>query len=129
MIIERETGRALSVCNKGASHIAIPTGVKKIDERAFAFCDQISEIELTPDLREIGVCAFQGCKRLRILVIPQNILRIGYGAFSSCENLDAIYCEASSKPIGWHAEWNEGCAATVYWGNEWKYIPTPIVKK
>lgn len=129
ILIERETGRAISVCNKSVSDISIPSEVRRIDERAFAFCDQLLELKFASELREIGVCALQGCKHLRTLVIPKSVQRIGYGAFIDCESLDAIYCEATTKPIGWHEGWNKGCPATVYWGKEWKYTPVPILKK
>lgn len=129
LLIEKESGRILSVCNKNAPSIAIPPVARRIDERAFAFCDQLSEIEMTPAIREIGVCAFQGCKHLRRFVIPNSVLRIGYGAFTNCEGLETIYCEAHTEPHGWHKEWKEECSATVYWGGEWKYIPAPILNK
>jgi len=129
LLIEKETGRILSVCNKSVPYIDIPPTARRIDERAFAFCDQLSEIEITPAIREIGVCAFQGCKRLRSLVIPKSVLKISYGAFTNCESLKAIYCEVHTQPHSWHDEWKEVCSATVYWGGEWKYIPAPILKK
>ena len=129
LLIEKESGRILSVCNKSAPSITIPPIASRIDERAFAFCDQLSEIEMAPAIREIGVCAFQGCKNLRRFVIPNSVLRIGYGAFTNCEYLKTIYCEAHTEPHGWHKEWKEECSATVYWGGEWKYIPAPILNK
>ncbi|MBQ9118220.1 MAG: hypothetical protein IJY11_03350 [Clostridia bacterium] len=62
------------------------------------------------------------------IVIPDSVTSINKYAFGECDNL-TIYCEATSKPIGWDSDWNYNCP--TYWysetqptteGNYWHYV-------
>ena len=61
----------------------------------------------------IGESVFEDCKNLTSITIPDTVTSIGEWAFYCCENL-TIYCEAKSKPEGWHTDWNPGNHPVVW---------------
>ena len=68
-----------------------------------------------PDhVNTIGEWAFSRCENLTSITIPNSVTTIGESAFFGCDNL-TIYCEAKSKPEGWHAKWNPR-NRPVFWG-------------
>ncbi len=92
---------------------AVPEGVEKIGEGAFAECNNLVSVTFPDSLTEIGENAFNGCERLtdftlpeglvtigdsafdyvpgpKRLVIPQTVGTIGYEAFYDCENLAEV---------------------------------------
>lgn len=128
-IIERETRKLISVCNKNCESFRVSPSVQRISAWAFDCCKSLTEIKLHGNIEEIGFCAFHSCSKLEYAVIPRGIKRIGYALFFGCHSLEGIYCANSRRPPGWHHQWMDECNATVYWENEWKFVPRPIVKK
>ena len=55
--------------------------------------------------KTIAENAFRNCSNITSITIPNSVTSIGYDEFSGCNAL-TIYCEASSKPGGWHNRWN-----------------------
>ena len=66
---------------------------------------EITELTIPNSITSIGQLAFQGCRHMVKIIITNSVTNIGEFAFSGCDNL-TIYCEASSKPMGWHIQWN-----------------------
>ena len=62
----------------------------------------------------IGSKAFSGCNFLTSVCIPNSVKSISNNAFYDCGIL-TLYCEASSKPIGWQYNWNYDNRPVV-WG-------------
>ena len=62
----------------------------------------------------IGDFAFSECSALSSIVIPESVTAIGYCAFYACSSL-TIFCQAQSKPSGWHEDWNLSHCPVV-WG-------------
>lgn len=91
-----------------------PDNMLSIGPSAFASCDKLHKIELSNNLISIGFFAFADCKSLMNIIIPNNINHIGKEAFRGCDNI-TIYCEANSKPNGWHDDWNPDNRPVV-WG-------------
>lgn len=64
--------------------IALPDNIKKIDEYAFAECENLTYVKLSNNLEFIGNGAFEGCKNLKQLNIPKSVKHIENDAFEGC---------------------------------------------
>ena len=85
--------------------IEIPSSVTSIDNDAFWGCSSLTSIEIPSSVTSIGNSAFRGCSSLTSIEIPSSVTSMGGFVFSGCSSL-TIYCEASSKPVGWEGFWN-----------------------
>ena len=89
--------------------VIIGNSVESIGIQAFTFCDNLTSITIDNSVTSIGIEAFYYCVNLTSVTIGNSVTSIGYGAFDHCYSL-TIYCEAESKPSGWHSRWNDsGC--------------------
>ena len=96
--------------------------VKEIGGWTFAFCDDLTEVEL-PGVITIGECAFKNCSNLKSVKLSNEVISIGEGAFSWCNSLTDIYyagteedwkkIEISSIDDGNAALWN----ATIHYNS------------
>ena len=96
------------------SSIVIPNSVTNIGDEAFCDCSSLAEIAIPNSVTAIGDWAFSGCTSLNSIVIPNSVTTIEAYAFSRCSSL-TIYCQAQSKPSGWHFRWNDSDCPVV-WG-------------
>lgn len=78
--------------------ISLPAAVK-IDERAFAWCDELTKVSL-PKAVNIGGGAFEGCLKLVSVSLPK-VSDIGDNAFSSCLGLTSASCPAAVRIGEW----------------------------
>ena len=81
----------------------IQYAVRKSD-KSFMLPDSVTNIE---DF------AFAYAIMLKTVIIPESVANMGKYAFYSIR--PTIYCEADSKPDGWHEYWNYN-GASVVWG-------------
>jgi len=98
--------------------IMLPNSVISIEERAFLYCQNLSNIKLSDNLQSIGKYGIFGTKlsnlnlpsslvsigdhgiagnNLRTITIPENLTNIGYGILRSCNNLESIHSKYSSS--------------------------------
>ena len=68
----------------------VPDSVIELGEAAFAFCQNLTGITLSPNLEIIGDRAFDTCQNLRTLTLPPFVRSIGQGAFHRCQSLTRI---------------------------------------
>ena len=66
---------------------AIESGLKTIDDYAFAACLHLRKIFLPQGLEHIGTGAFLGCVSLETAPLPDSVKFIGNEAFALCQNL------------------------------------------
>ncbi len=92
----------------------IPESVTTIFEYAFFHANNLQSVTLPENITEIKSEAFAGCKKLMNIIIPSIVSVIDRQAFYNCTNL-TIYCEATSQPEGWDANWNSS-NCPVIWG-------------
>lgn len=111
------------------------SGVKKVilneeleEIGMFAFSFDVEEVVFNKNLKTIRLGSFLACENLKYVVLPKTIKKIEYAAFATGN----IYCEVSTKPVGWEDEFCIG-DAVVYWAGEWEYdengIPYPLISK
>ena len=96
--------------------IIIPDGVTSIGNRTFYRCSGLANINIPESVTSIGEEAFEGCSSLTSIIIPGGVTSIGGWVFNRCSKLTDIYCEATSQPEGWDADWLARCDAEVHWG-------------
>lgn len=77
-------------CPETKESINISESIKKIDNGAFAGCDNLKNIFLPSGVTNIGDDAFSWCKSLTNININEGVLTIGSGAFngSGITNID-----------------------------------------
>lgn len=93
-----EDGKSCSIvsCEKEASgSLNIPESidgitVNKIEEMAFAYCKNLTDIYIPEGITEIECEAFENCYNLKKINIPSNITEIKRGLLSDCVNLESI---------------------------------------
>lgn len=68
------------IASTNASY-SIPEGVTSIDNEAFSFCENITNVTLPDSLKTIGEYVFIDCYSLSSITIPQGIESIGQYAF------------------------------------------------
>lgn len=73
-----------------AGKYTLPNDVEVIEDYAFKFCSNITEVILPQRIKTIGQFAFSGCFNLKSINIPENIADIKSGAFDQCSSLEKI---------------------------------------
>lgn len=88
----------VNIIGEGAFHgcikltqVILSDTVSRIDPCAFAFCEELADVQLGNSLISIGRSAFQGGYNLRSIVVPQSLEVIEGVAFEGCESLTDIY--------------------------------------
>ena len=85
---------------------SVKEGTRIICDRAFWYCDSLSEIVIPSSVASIGDSAFLGCRSLSEIVIPSSVTSIGDSAFSCCDSLSEIVIPSSVTSIGDSAFYN-----------------------
>ena len=70
--------------------VTFAMGTTAIGERAFSFCDKITNLGLPETLTEVGEFAFSDCAGIGSVSIPSGVSEIGYGAFFGCTSLSEV---------------------------------------
>lgn len=94
--------RAFAGC-ENLTDITIPDSVTSIGESAFEDCTSLTNITIPNSLEIIGDYLFSGCTCLTSVVIPDSVTNIGGHAFSGCTNLVNVMIGNNVTSIGEHA--------------------------
>lgn len=92
-----------------------------IPQDAFAECDSLRTVYLDEGCKAVAKKAFYNCHQVSKVYISKTVESIGYYGFGFNEAGTEYFCEAPSKPSGWHGFWNLGLNSwprvdTVAWG-------------
>ncbi|MEF8805230.1 MULTISPECIES: leucine-rich repeat protein [Bacteroides] len=87
--------------------VVLPNTITMIDDRAFAYCENLSSIVIPDGVTKIGMEAFDNCKGLTSVTIPKSVTEIGSDAFRLCESITSITIPNSVTKIKEGAFW--GC--------------------
>lgn len=101
-----------AISNSGI--VTIPKGVKKIGNRAFSGCKNLTNVTIPDNVTEIGHYAFLGCSRLTYITVPDSVTKIGYYAFCGCSSLIHITIPDGVTKIGHYAFRNCSSLTSIY---------------
>ena len=81
--------------------VTIQNGITSIDQYAFYYCTQLSQVVLPDSLTTIGNRAFQGCSALTSekLKLGKGLTTLGEGAFINCTGLTNIIIPDSVETL------------------------------
>ena len=89
---------AYEVAYCGIKSVVIPPSVKRIGERAFAYCERLQEIIIPAGVEIIDKEAFGDCHSLKKVHISETVKFIGAGAFDDCGDIEEITV-ADGNPV------------------------------
>ena len=85
-------------CN--ISSVKFGNNLKAIGDSAFAFNDELKEIDLPDDLETIGEKAFFYCKGMEKIIFNDKLVSLGESAFTNCFSLTSVELPDSINSIG-----------------------------
>lgn len=83
--------------------VEIPFGLQEIGARAFALCDHLTSVAVTPPIRRIGDKAFIGCHALESVTLPESLQEIASYGFANCDKVTDFDLPAGLTDIGEYA--------------------------
>jgi BspA type Leucine rich repeat region (6 copies) len=84
----------------GLAGITIPNTVGSIEDDAFFFCTNLTNVTIPGSVTNIGNYAFALCSGLTSFTIPDRVASLGDDAFFFCTNLTSISIPGSVTNIG-----------------------------
>jgi len=85
-----ETIADCAFAGRSLESIRLPKTLKRIEKRAFAFCEKLKSAPLPGGLEVVGESAFQGCGALSSISLPASVVSVERSAFASCGALKSI---------------------------------------
>lgn len=119
---------ALAYCPSLTS-VYVPSGVKRIEEKAFLYSEQLAHVDLNEGLEYIGDEAFHCCLALDSLYIPHSLVSTGYIVCGTYLGYD----RTRLKTLAWNANpdlidqfWTDE-VTTLHIGNDVDSIPASFI--
>ena len=75
---------------KAVGAFTIPDTVNEIEDCAFAYCTQLTDITIPENINSIGNSVFSSCTSLTSIYIHENITTLDSSAFENCSSLTEI---------------------------------------
>ncbi|MBR2422290.1 MAG: leucine-rich repeat protein [Oscillospiraceae bacterium] len=79
--------------------ITLPKSVTEIGDYAFAYCTNLTAMQMSEKLKTIGRYAFMYCNSIEYVTLPDSVSTMEQGAFFGCKNLLGVYLPASLTVI------------------------------
>lgn len=92
------------------------TGLQEIDNEAFSWCYNLTNIILPNSVTTIGDSAFHNCYNLKSIIIPYSVTSIGDYAFNECNKLTSV------NYTGTKEQWNQ-----INIGNSNEYLTNATI--
>ncbi len=77
--------------------VTLPDSVVAIDDKAFADCSELAEVNLGNGVKTIGNSAFEKCVAIEKIIIPAQVTSIGESAFADCEKLAEVTIDVTTR--------------------------------
>ena len=106
----------LQVKDEKITTLVVPEGITEYNTSINMF--DILHVVMPSTLQSIGASTFNNNRVLLTINIPASVTTIGQYAFGGCKSA-LVYCEAESKPAGWHDWWNNDVnygRCLTFWG-------------
>lgn len=105
---------AIMAAEKTVVKVALPSEIKgspvlSVAADAFADCEKLTSVKMSPGVTDIGAGAFRGCTKLETVELPDSVTSIGDNAFSDCAALKSFRIPPNVVSVGQEAF--SGCAA------------------
>jgi hypothetical protein len=95
-VLFNKSQTTLVQCPAGlAGSYTISNRVINIGDRAFYFCNSLTNVAIPSSVTNIGGGAFSECSSLTSITIGTNVTSIGYAAFFDCNSLTSVTIPAS----------------------------------
>ncbi len=125
VLFNKEKTELICCPEKKGGKYRIPDEVTSIEDSAFSYCSDLTDISLPDGLTNIEDYVFSNCSGLTMLKIPSGVTSIGTAAFRNCYMLTTVEIPNSVASIGEDA-FNFCYSLTdVFYGGsetEWKEI-------
>ena len=116
-----EDGRCLILSNRlmafapaGITIYRIPE-VTTINDYAFAYCNELTNVIIPSSVTSIGHSVFSECPELTNVDIGANVVSIGSAVFFNCSNLKSVSCRAAVPPLmGDNVFYNNAADRIIY---------------
>ncbi|MBE6818184.1 MAG: hypothetical protein E7517_03365 [Ruminococcaceae bacterium] len=86
--------------------VEVGTGVTKIGDYAFAYCENVTAVSFAGSVTNIGEYAFCYCDSLQSITLPAALTTIGQYAFENCSALKSITIPEGMRTITTYAFYN-----------------------
>lgn len=80
--------------------VVVPSGITKIEKRAFQNCNSIITVEIPDSVIEIGEAAFSNCSSLRCAKLGSAVTNINKWTFDGCASLETVALPLKLESIG-----------------------------
>ena len=121
-LIDRKDKRVIT-CFSDESNVKLISGITRIGKSAFRGC-KITKIAIPQGVTHIDDSAFEFCEELSDIILPDSLISIGSNTFSSCYKLSDIYLPASLSSIG-----NAAFTVKVYMSSKLCSIHSALFKE
>ena len=86
-------------CHTELITVSLPDTLKSIGDKAFCYCENMTDFLFPEGVETIGVSAFGDCRGLRNVILPEALTELEYGAFQCCNAIEKITLSDSVKSI------------------------------
>ena len=76
--------------SQSIKEVALPQGIKIIDEHAFYLCRNLEYIRISEGVETIGFGAFYLCTNLQSVILPTSLKTLSWCSFGDCYKLHSI---------------------------------------
>ena len=96
----KKIGKRAFAWSQDLETVVIPDSVIQIGKELFYCCTFLKSIAISKSLTEITNGMFTGCQNLQDITIPSSVTKIGEDAFNGCESLSNIVVPSNVTHIG-----------------------------